>query len=136
MKARTFRSFEDYEKWTDLFENTSDYQEIPVDIDDGWKVSADLLTECKSWKTALKRFRKTFADIGNVSDWVECIQESCENGYFEEITGWKPAWTNDPKVVKEWQERGTFSWGVEEVDEGIWYIYLNISGIYADREIA
>ena len=29
---------------------------------------------------------------------------------------------------------GTYSWGVEEVDEGRWYIFLNISGIYAGVE--
>ena len=59
MKTKIFKSFEDYEKWTDQFENISDYQEIPTAIDDGWKVSVDMFTECKSWKTALRRFEKS-----------------------------------------------------------------------------
>lgn len=137
MKTKIFKSFEDYEKWTDQFENTSDYQEIPTVIDDGWKVSVDMFTECKSWKTALRRFEKAFAGVNSeIPGWVECIRESCENGYFLDTTGWKPAWTSDSEEVKEFAKRGTYSYGVEETMEGYWYIYLNISGTYAGREAA
>lgn len=137
MKTKIFKSFEDYEKWTDQFENTSDYQEIPTAIDDGWKVSVDMFTGCKSWKTALRRFEKAFAGVNSeISGWVECIRESCENGYFLDTTGWKPSWTSDPEEVKKFAKRGTYSYGVEETTEGYWYIYLNISGSYAGREAA
>lgn len=135
MKAKCFNSFEAYEKWTGQFENASDYQEIPVVIDDGWKVSLDLFTECKSWKTALKRFAKIFSGVNSeIPDWIECIRESCESGYFRETTGWMPAWTEDPEKIKEWSKRGTYSWGIEETGDHYWYIYLNISGVYAGRE--
>lgn len=134
-KTLTFHSFEEYEKWTEQFENASDYQEIPCAIDDGWKVSVDLFTECKSYKTALRRFKKAFAGVHkDIGDWVEGMKESCECGYFEDINGWKPAWTFDPKEVEEWAKNGIYSWGIEETTEGYWYVFLNISGSYAGRE--
>ncbi|MDO4305777.1 MAG: hypothetical protein Q4C77_03005 [Eubacteriales bacterium] len=134
MKTRIFKSFDEYESWTERFNNVSDYQEIPCAIDDGWKVSVDMFTECKSWKTALRRFGKAFAEINSeIIDWVECIKESCESGYFKDTTGWKPAWTDDVEEVKEFAKNGTYSYGVEETMEGYWYVYLNISGCYAGR---
>lgn len=137
MKAKIFKSFDEYEKWTEQFENTSDYQEIPCAIDDGWKVSVDLFTACKSWKTALRRFEKAFSDVNNeIKGWVECIRESCENGCFEDTTGWKPAWTTNPKEVNEFIKLGMYSYGVEENEKGYWCIFLNISGCYAGRELA
>ena len=32
---KKFSSYAEYESWTDTFENASDYEEIPVAIDDG-----------------------------------------------------------------------------------------------------
>lgn len=134
-KTMIFKSYEEYERWTEQFEDCSEYQEIPSVIDDGWKISADMFTECKSWKTALRRFSKAFADVnGEIPGWIECMKESCENRYFEDTTGWKPAWTNDPKEVAEFAKAGIYSFGVEETMEGYWYIYLNISGSYAGYE--
>ena len=134
-KTKIFHSQEEYDRWTESFESPSDYQEIPSVIDDGWKISADMFTECKSWKTALKRFEKAFVPVNSeISGWVECMKESCENGFFSDLTGWKPAWTSDPEEVEEWAKEGTYSWGVEETSEGYWYIFLNISGSYAGRK--
>ena len=53
---KKFGSQEEYEHWTDTFENPGDYQEIPCAIDDGWKILIDMFTACKSYKTALPRF--------------------------------------------------------------------------------
>ncbi len=132
---RKFASFEEYEKWTEQFENASDYQEVPCVIDDGWKVSADMFTACKSWKTALRRFEKAFSAVNSeIAGWVECMRESCESGFFEDTTGWRPAWTNNPEEVKEFAKGGIYSYGVEETMEGYWYIFLNISGCYAGRQ--
>lgn len=104
-------------------------------IDDGWKISADMFTACKSWKTALRRFEKVFAAVNSeVVGWIECIRESCESGCFEDKTGWRPAWTSNPEEVKEFAKGGTYSYGVEETMEGYWYIFLNISGCYAGRQ--
>lgn len=119
---KKFGSYSEYENWAQTFENCADYEEIPVVIDDGRKISADMFTACKRYKTALRRFEKTFKEVnGEIPAWLECMRESCESGYFKDRT---PA---------EW-ENGTYSWGVEETSEGYWYIFLNISGIYAGRE--
>ena len=133
--TKVFTSFEQYEEWTEQFENCSDYQDIPTAIDDGWKISVDMFTECKNWKTALGRFEKAFKDLnGEIEGWCECILESCENGYFEDTTGCQPSWTIKPQERKEFAKNGMYSYGVEETMEGYWYIFLNISGIYAGRE--
>ncbi len=135
MKTKIFKSFEEYETWTSQFEECCDYENIPVAIDDGWKVSVDMFTECKSYKTALRRFAKAFITINSaIAGWIECMKESCENGCFEDVTGWRPAWTSNPKEIEEFSKHGTFSWGVEETADGLWYVFLNISGGYAGRE--
>lgn len=137
MAVKMFKSYEEYENWTEQFENCSDYENIPTAIDDGWKVAVDMFTECKSWKTALRRFAKTFKEVNSeIEGWVDGMRETCEAGCFQETTGWKPAWTDDPETVREFAKGGTYSWGVEETMEGYWYVYLNISGIYAGREAA
>lgn len=130
-----FSSLAEYESWTGTFENASDYEGVPVVIDDGWKISVDMCTACKSYKTAIRRFEKTFREVsGEIAGWIQCIKESCESGYFEDITGWRPAWSNDPEEIKAYSKKGVYSWGVEETSEGHWYVFLNISGIYAGRE--
>ena len=78
MKAtKRFESFADYEDWTQQFDGSFEFEEFPVVIDDGWKISADMSTECKSWKTALKRFAKAFDGISEITDWIDCIRETC-----------------------------------------------------------
>lgn len=129
-KVRLFGNYDQYEAWAEQFENCSDYESVPVLIDDGWKISADMFTECKSWKTALRRFEKAFGGIKKeVQDWMETMRESCEGGLFKDE--WKPAWKQDGK---EMAKGGTYSFGLEETSEGLWYVYLNISGVYAGRE--
>ena len=134
-RMKKFTSIEDYEKWTEGFENASDYEEIPVMIDTGFEISVDMFTTCKSYKTALKRFEKTFGGSNkSISEWIESIKESCENGYFKDLDGWKPAWLKKPEEIEEYRKSGTYSWGVENVSENCWYIFLNISGGYVNRE--
>ena len=129
-KTKVFNSFEEYENWTEKFDNCSDYEMIPTIIDDGWKIAADLFTECKTYRTALKRFKKAFSDWKIIEEWTDCIFESCENGIFTDTTGWK-IWNIPDEEVRK---GGVYSFGVEENMEGLWYIYLNISGCYAGRE--
>jgi len=137
-KVKSFKSYEDYESWTDSLDNCSEYSEIPVVIDDGWKVAVDMFTECKSFKTAIRRFANTFAEVEAVKEWAEGMQESCESGYFGDTTGWQCSFSYDEEENKRLnrelaQKSGFYSWGVEEVDESRWYIFLNVAGIYAGR---
>lgn len=129
-----FKSFEEYESWTETFENASDYQEIPTLIDDGWKISVDMFTACKSWKTAVRRFAKVFSGYNeDVACFIEGMKESAENGCFSDCTGCMPAWNYTQEEKKEYQKNGTYSWGIEETADGYWYMFLNISGMYASR---
>lgn len=38
------------------------------------------MTECKSWKTAIRRFFKSLTDYPEFNGWQDGILESCENG--------------------------------------------------------
>lgn len=42
------------------------------------------MTECKSWKTAIRRFFKSLTDYPEFNGWQDGILESCENGYFSD----------------------------------------------------
>lgn len=119
---KVFRSFEEFENYTDKFENSFEYQFKPSLIDDGWKISADLMIKCKRWKTAINHFRKEFSGYNrDLSAWIDCIEESCENGYFTE------------KCVNN-GFNDSYAWSVEQIDENLWYIYINTSGCYLSRE--
>lgn len=134
---KRFNNYDEYETWTNSFENPSDYETIPAVIDDGWKISMDMMTECKSYKTALRRFKKAFEGCSNdtaanenISAWIEGMKECCENGCFYDLTGWM---TGQKELDEQTRKYGTYNWSVEEIDEGRWYIYLNISGGFAGR---
>lgn len=120
MKMKSFKSFTEYEQWADSFDGCWEYEDIPCIINDGWKIAADMMIECKSHKTALRRFAKTFNPISDaVATWTEGMKESCETGCFHD-------------AEQSYPEGGTYSWGVEEVSDNLWYVYLNISGSYAE----
>lgn len=131
MKVMKFDSFSEYEAWADTFDNAADYQAIPSIIDDGWKVAADFFTECKSAKTAIRRFVRVFSEsFPDVKDWGEGMLESIESGYWHSDShGYQDA-EEEHRIA---QTFGAFSWGIEETMDGEWYIYLNVSGEYAGR---
>lgn len=131
MEVKKFESFAAYEAWTDTFENAFEYQMIPTIVDDGWKVSIDLFTECKSAKTAIRRFVRIFSEsFPDVKDWGEGMLESIESGYWHSDShGYQDA-EEERRIA---QTLGAFSWGIEEAMDGEWYIYLNVSGEYAGR---
>ena len=120
MKMKKFGSFDEYIEWTEQFDNCSDYEAIPTAIDDGKKISMDMFVECKSFKTAIRRFERAFAEFGAEMDgWIDSMRESCENGCF------KDSYRED--------SANAYSWGVEEPMDGYWYVFLSISGVHAGR---
>ena len=132
-KLMKFTSMDEYEVWTESFEDTSDWQYVPAIIDNGHAMMMDLFTECKRWQTALRRFEKLFTGCDpEIKYWIEGMVESCENGTFEDH--WRPGFGWTKQETEESRRNGTYSWGVESPSEGLWYVYLNISGCYADRE--
>ena len=126
-KLKIFKDFEAYETWTDQFDDF-EYCYTPCLIDDGWKISMDGFTDCKSWKTALNRFRKAFGDYSeDIKAWIDSMYESCENGYMHDECYYS-ANESDKELCKKY---GSYGWAVEQVDDGRFYIFLNISGEYA-----
>lgn len=85
----------------------------------GW-ICSDCTTACKSYKTALRRFFKALTENGEslISNWYAEILESCENGYFK------------------MSDSGSYSWGIEEVSDGVWYVFLNINRAVHDESYA
>ena len=117
-----FKSYDEYEAWTESFEEIADYEFYPVAIDDGNKVALDMFTECKSWKTALRRFAKAMENASedaavneNIKGWIECMREAAESGCFK-------------MYLNEGKEYGGYSYEIEDEGEGLWYIFLNLSG--------
>lgn len=127
MKTRKFNSYAEFEIWSE--ENENIY--IPTVIDDGWKISASMMIDCKSYKTALRHFRKAFAEFETLQDWANDIEGQCEEGIFTDVTGWRNSAESDDWNYKSMLTFGAYGWGVEEVDEGVWYIFMNVSGEYA-----
>lgn len=82
---------------------------------------ADLQTECKSYKTALKRFFKGLESYPQFTEWKEGIKESCESGYFQD----SERYWNEEKFEYEYQ--GGWHYTIEEdEDNGSFYICLNV----------
>lgn len=129
-KAKIFDSWDAYEAWADSFEGCYEYQTIPsaIVVDNGYRI--DLMVECKGYKTAIRRFRKAFENISpSISDWCETMTESCENGYWSDSV--KPSWFHTKKEYSDYIRNGFYAWGVEQIDDGLWYVYLNASGCHA-----
>ena len=106
---KKLRRFEDYESYDKFVESCgSDYEEIPMLIVVGNEIKADLMTECKSWKTALKRFDKVFMGLD------EDLDGFLGEGFYESVESGYPS-AADPK---------NYAYGIEEVNEGRWYIYV------------
>jgi len=116
MKIRHFESFEDFENEEVV---KGEYEVVDI-VKNGNKICADLVTECKTYKTALNRFFKAIENESAFNGWKDCIFESCENGYFKEAeTYW-----NSETCKSEYQ--GGWHYQVEQLDETLWYIELTV----------
>lgn len=132
--VREFISYDEYSEWTEQFENCSDYQLLPIIIDDGFKISCDMFTECASINTVMNRFEKAFSYKEELKEWFETMRESFESGHYENIKGCYPAWITDRKEIQKFLEDGMYSFGIEQTDDNLWYVFLNVSGTYIGRE--
>lgn len=115
MKRYDFNNFEEFSE----AEVSGEWEALTVVAENGW-INADLMTECKSWKTALRRFFKVL-DPNNAEEfegWYECMRECAENGYFKMNDSRMADGSHNPYM--------SFAWEIEEMDDGEWYIFLNI----------
>lgn len=124
MKRYDFNNFDEFS----AAEVSGERETLTVVTENGW-IKADLMTECKSWKTALRRFFKAL-DPNNAEEfkgWYECMRESAENGYFKMNDSRMADGSRNPYM--------SFAWEIEEMDDGEWYIFLNIHpGEYETEE--
>lgn len=109
MKVRYFENYDNYEA-------TGNHEEIDI-VKHGNKICADLITECKTYKTALNRFFKALKNYNQLYGWREGLLESCENGCFKDIETFYDR-ENNKRVYGNWH------YEVEELDENLWYIEL------------
>lgn len=106
MKVKEFKTMEEFEKY---FESDCYNELVPTVITENCYYKVDFTTYCKSWKTAIRRAKKAFSEYVDIVVWLDGIEESCSNGCFN--CGEK----ND----------GGWFFGVEEVSDGVWYIYMS-----------
>ena len=115
MKTFYFDNFDDFEE-----SGVAGEYEVTAIVkkDHCNNLCADLMTECKSWKTAIRRFFKSLTDYPEFNGWQVGILESCENGYFSD----KEIYFEGGKSV---YCKGGYFWEVENYDD-CWYICLNV----------
>lgn len=115
MKTFYFDNFDDFEE-----SGVAGEYEVTAIVkkDHCNNLCADLMTECKSWKTAIRRFFKSLTDYPEFNGWQDGILESCENRYFSD----KETYFEGGKSV---YCKGGYFWEVENYDD-CWYICLNV----------
>ncbi len=108
VKRYDFQSCEDYEEQLPF-----NYDEVCAVTENGW-FKADVMCSCKRWKTAVRRFFKACPELKH---WEEEVIESVELGFSHSNDARLCDGTHNPCY--------SFSWGVEQHDDDLWYIYLN-----------
>lgn len=106
MKVKEFKTMEEFEKY---FESDCYNELVPTVITENCYYKVDFTTHCKSWKTAIRRAKKAFSEYVDIVVWLDGIEDSCSHGCFN---------------CDEKNDGGWF-FGVEEVSDGVWYIYIS-----------
>ena len=109
MEVKEFKSFDEYGNYV---ESDSYNELVPTIIIDKNYCAIDFTTYCKSWKTAIRRAMKIFVKYEDVYNWLDGMKESCENNCFID------------RSVYDGKYTGEYTFGVEEVSDGVFYIYL------------
>lgn len=117
MKTLYFNNFEEF----DNAEVAGQFEVVTIVKNERHNtMCADLMTECKSYKTALNRFFKALENYPQFAEWKDGILESCECGYFTQAeTYW-----NDETNKSEY--RGGWHYTIEDND-GSFYVCLNVA---------
>jgi len=111
MKTMYFDNFDEFEK----SQTAGQYEVVSIVKNEKYNtLCADLMTDCKSYKTAIKRFFKSLKDYPMFGGWEEQLLESCENGIWS---------------AKETDENGEYYAGgwhyTVEDNDGSFYICVN-----------
>lgn len=95
-----------------------EYETVEMVRRNGW-LDTDLMTKCKSWKTAVKRFCKALNENGfaEIAEWKDALLESAENGCFSGNDFVLACGDRNPNP--------NWSYGIESYDD-YWYVFLNV----------
>lgn len=106
LKVMEFDSFEAYEA-----SNVSSKYEVLAIVKRGNnQICADLMTNCKRYQTALRRFFKPLEGRDEFDGWQEALEECCENGTFQ-----------------EYYDDLDYHWCVEACGDDCYYIELTVT---------
>ena len=67
MKVKEFRTMEEFENY---FESDRYNELTPTVILENGCCKADFTAHCKSWRTAIKRAMKVFAEYVDIAEWL------------------------------------------------------------------
>lgn len=116
--VRTFQNLDTYCNYYD--EHEQRYNDVDI-VDGPYVISADGQFECKSYKTALRRFFKALEGKFDNKGFDEaCLLESISYGVWKDAERY---WEDGKGVV---YHKGGWHYAVEEVAEGIWYIEVTV----------
>lgn len=122
MRVMKFKSQDEYEKWVDeRQENDRSINEIVCIVDEGFRLSVDLITACKKPATAIRRMFKELNDIPELDGWQDGMTESIENGVYSD------------SASHDWAY-GVENYGDEDYDE--YYVYLTVYRAETEAETA
>lgn len=115
IKVDEFNSFEEF----DSSNTAGEYERVTVIRENGW-FKCDLLTECKTGKTAVKRLFDSLESNGitDVSEWREFLNESLENGYYKDNDRTLADGTKNPNPC--------YYWEIDCTNEDSIYITINV----------
>jgi hypothetical protein len=117
MKTMYFENFDKFEE----SETAVLYEVISIVKNETFNtMCADLMTDCKSYKTALNRFFKGLEGYPQFTEWKDALIETCENGCFSDSEKY---W--DEETFK-YEYKGGWHYSIEDND-GSYYICLNVS---------
>lgn len=127
------------------WEKVSDEQNEPMEdtMQIVWHdgaVCTDIMANGKRLVPILRKIEKTLVAAGLAGDgesailggwfgaWADSLVDPRDKKYF--------CWAYDGKYDRE-QGHWSYSWGIEQIDEGRWYIFLNVAtASRADEQIA
>lgn len=124
MTRKWFESMEQFSTWLDS--TNGDYDNVVSIVEESGWYKIDLTTNCKYASTAIRRFFNQLEDIKEAYDWKEEIAESVRSNCWHLNDFTMGDGSNNPYPM--------YSWGVEDLEDGWWYIFLNVRTVEGIKE--
>lgn len=122
-----FDSMDSFEDWNSNIEDCDEV--VSIVNESGW-LRIDLTTTCKHSSTALRRFFGQLVDVKEAYDWKESMEEHA--AYSKELAKKSEYYDGSCHANDTTMADGTdnpypsYSYGVEMLDNGWWYVFLNV----------